>query len=139
MPHKVPTQIMAQHLECERHKLQDDTGYQAIAGYLWSYQVSRSGWDDFAAKIDSATRGVMAEIFQDCRCNGFYDPRAIMRRGKKEIVFAQLVDRDRTIPLDERLKPDLCMLCEKKTCGAIDIQGNPKQAKDFCWRKEGRG
>ena len=127
---------MARLLECERYNLQDDPGYEAIAGALWTYQVARVGWDEYAAKIDSITRGVMAEIFQDCRCNGFFDPRVIMRRGKKKIVFGQIVGRNRNVPLDPCIKMDLCSICEKKTCGAIDAKGNPSQDKHFCWRKE---
>jgi len=74
----------------------------------------------------------MAKIFRDCRENGFCDPRCIMRKGQKEIVFAQCVERDRNVELPDQLRPDLCYLCEQHTCNSRDAKGNYRQDKKYC-------
>jgi len=135
MPNKIPTEIIAGHLGCTGFVLRGDPTYQIIAGYLWSYQYSHSGWDDFAKNIDGGLRDTMKMIFRDCRQNGFFAPACIYEGGKKVIIFGQLVDKDRNIDLPDKIKPDLCTLCESKQCYGIDGDGNPKQDKKNCWRK----
>ena len=127
---------MAQHLKCAGHNLQEDPGYKVIADYLWSFQYSHSGWDDFATKIDKEIRESMKKIFIDCRGNGFYGPRCIYRDGKREIVFAQCIERDKNLGKNE-VKPDLCYLCENKVCAGVDSKGNYTQNRKHCWRNNG--
>ena len=134
IPDKVPTQIMAESLGCTGYGLKDDPTYQVIADHIWSFQHSHSGWDNFAIKIDGGLRKTMAGIFKDCRQNGFFSPRCIFEGKKKKIIFGQLVDKDRKIPLPDEIKLDLCTLCESKQCYGIDKAGNPKQNKENCWR-----
>jgi len=133
IPNRIPIEIMAGYLKCGGHHLKDNQGYQTIADYLWSYQYTHSGWDDFALKIDKEIRELMKKIFQDCRENGFFSPRCIYREGVREIVFAQCVEKDKNLGKNE-VKPDLCYLCEKNTCAGIDGKGNYKQDKQHCWR-----
>lgn len=134
IPHEIPVAVMSRHLGCRGTDLQDDPTYQVIAEHLWSYQYSRLGWDDFAQKIDKKLRATMAQIFSDCRSNGFFDPHCVMRRGNKAIVFGQLIDQDRTSPLPDNIRPTLCTLCEKRTCASVDSKGNPAQDKRYCRR-----
>jgi len=134
IPDKVPTQIMAEYLGCTGYMLKEDPAYQIIAGHLWSFQHSHSGWDDFASKIDGGLRKTMGDIFKDCRQNGFFAPVCVYEGGKKKIIFGQLVDKDRNIELPDEIKPDLCTLCESKQCYGVDRDGNPKQDKKHCWR-----
>jgi len=134
IPHKIPTEIMAGYFGCTGYGLKDDPTYQVIADYIWSFQYSHSGWDDFASKIDKGLRKKMQDILKDCRQNGFFAPRCVYEGKKKKIIFGQLVDKDRKIPLPDEIKPDLCTLCESKQCFGIDQDGNPKQNKENCWR-----
>ena len=134
IPHEIPDAILSKHLLCSRINLVDDAGYQVIAGHLWAYQYSNIGWDEFAKKIDSVMRDLMAKIFRDCRQNGFFAPVAFMRKGKKIIMFGQVVERDRKVPVPDILKPDLCYFCERKTCEDIDKNGNPIKNRQHCWR-----
>jgi len=113
IPDEIPIAVMARHLKCSGYNLQENPDYQAIAGHLMAYSKRHAGWDEFALKIDPLLRDLMVKIFQDCRQNGFFDPRCIVRNKKKEIVFAQCVERDRNIELPECLKTDMCYLCEK--------------------------
>jgi len=122
-------------LKCSGYNLKENAVYQVIADHLWSYQHSRIGWDDYATKIDKDLRNTLRLVFSECRQNGFFGPKCVYRGGKKEIVFGQLVDRDRKVELPEAIRPDLCTLCESKQCYGIDRDGNPKQDKKNCWRK----
>ena len=112
---------MARHLKCAGYEVQEDPDYQAIADHLKSYEARRIGWDDFAIKIAPALRDLMTQIFQDCRSNGFYDPRCVYSHGKQEIVFAQCVERDRNVELPKELRAGLCYLCQRRKIGRAHV------------------
>lgn len=62
--------------------------YEIIKEILRNFGKSKAEWDDFAKKIDPVIRTRMAEIFSECRENGFYGPHI---GSDGEIHFAQLV------------------------------------------------
>ena len=127
---------MAHYLKCEQGDLIKDLGYQAIAGHLMSYQKRNTGWDDFVIKVDNILRDVMTNIFQDCRESGFFNPYAIVQKGKKRIYFSQVVDMERKAPLPDKIKPDLCYFCEKHTCNSMNFRGDYVRDMLYCWRKD---
>ena len=82
-------------------------GYQKVKG--------RMGWDEYAAKLDDATRDMVADRFKELRRHGFVGPRA--HDGK---VSCWTVVH----PAGKKVKTslDLCSLCER-VCDRQDWRG----------------
>ena len=134
-PERVPSEIMARILECTMFELMKDSAYQTIAAHLMSYHVRNIGWDEYAIKVEPKLRELMKKIFQECRENGFFNPRAIMKSGKKEIIFSQVVDMDRNVELNPHLVPDLCYFCERRTCEFYN-DGEFEKHEEQCRKKK---
>ena len=82
-------------------------GYQKVKG--------RMGWDEYAAKLNDATRDMVADRFKELRRHGFVGPRA--HDGK---VSCWTVVH----PAGKKVKTslDLCSLCER-VCDRQDWRG----------------
>ena len=80
-PQKYPDEIIGEH-------------YEIIQKWLEGYQKSRTGWDTYVLRISSEDRKLLADIFKECRANGFFNPRVV---GEK-IVWSQIVQSNLSSP-----------------------------------------
>jgi len=130
-PDNTPRDIIRKYLT--------DSEYKAIAEHLQAYVKGkgRKGWDEYAIVIDSDLRRKMAQVFSECRQNGFFGPKAVWSVNDSclKISFAQVVDREGNYS-DPILNPTLCDFCENRSCELEDEFERPIIInKDLCWRK----
>ena len=119
-----------------RHFLPGDgyeEAYHAVWTYLEGYKKRGGSWEEYIVKagIPMVFREKMARIFAECRRNGFFSPTAGNSKGKKVIMFRQLVS-----PRDEKPKPNhlewkRCDLCERN-CPSKDWAGVWKDLPPRC-------
>lgn len=124
--------------EIFRHFLQEDEisyeeKFLAVWTYLEGYKKSGVSWEDYVvrARIPLEFREKMARIFSECRRNGFLSPSPGFSRGKKVILFRQLVSPVNETPQSKRLEWKRCDLCER-SCPSKDWKGFKKEGSDRC-------
>lgn len=128
-----PREIMCRMFNCMSVELYNNVTYKAIREHVKNSKASYAQWDEYRKKIDPALREIMAELWMECRRNGFFGPMVRTIEGREVITWRQL-STSRTEKTPAELDCTLCELCERE-CKKKDFNGVMRAGEIPCWHQ----